>query len=269
VEEIADEIKLYIRLASASIQERIEYRWNFIIFLSTLLILYTAQIMTVGVIVNRFKTIGGWNMGEIVFLYSILILIGGFVSSLFTGILEFGSLVRLGDFDRLLIRPLSPLGQVIAMGFDISGIAHITLAIITFLYANTLVAIQWNLNNILFLSITILAGILIMGGIRIVIASVAFYAINNQSLVHLFIFSAREFLLYPVSIYSRGVQFSLTFLFPIAFVNYYPVSLFLNKDTGFSPWFGIISLPIGIFLFSLGLVFWRKGIRNYESSGGA
>ncbi|MCZ8238108.1 MAG: ABC-2 family transporter protein [Leptospiraceae bacterium] len=269
MEEIKSELSLYFRLALASIQTRIEYRWNFIIFIFTLLFLYTAQILTVGVIVTRFHTIGGWNLGEIVFLYSILILIGGFVSSLFTGILEFGSLVRLGNFDRYLIRPLSPLGQVMSMGFDISGIAHLTLATITFIYANSLVSIEWNLGNILFLMITIIAGILIMGGIRLIIASVAFFAINNQSLVHLFVFSAREFLLYPVSIYSRSIRFSLTFLFPIAFVNFYPASYFLDKQTGFSPWLATMGLPTGLLIFGMGYGLWKRGIRYYESAGGA
>lgn len=269
MEEIKSEIALYFRLALASIQTRIEYRWNFIIFIFTLLFLYSAQILTVSVIVNRFQTIGGWNLGEIVFLYSILILIGGFVSSFFTGVLEFGSLVRLGNFDRYLIRPLSPLGQVMSMGFDVSGIAHLTLATVTFIYANSLVDIHWGFGNIFFLILTIVAGVLIMGGIRLIIASVAFFAINNQSLVHLFVFSAREFLLYPVSIYSQGVKFSLTFLFPIAFVNFYPASYFLDKDTGFSPWLATMGFPVGLVIFGMGYGLWRRGIRYYESAGGA
>ncbi|WCL50352.1 ABC transporter permease [Leptospira sp. GIMC2001] len=260
---------IYWDLIKASIQARMEYRWNFFIFIVTLLFLYAAQIITVSVIVNRFKTIGGWSLGEVVFLYSILILVGGIVSSVFTGVLEFGSLVRLGGFDRYLIRPISPLGQVICMGFDVSGIAHLSLGTFTFIYANKLVDIHWGVINIVLLICSLIGGVMIMGGIRILIASVAFFSINNQSLVHLFIFSAREFLLYPASIYTRGVQFSLSFLFPIAFVNFYPAAYFLNKDTGLHPLFGLGTLPIGIAVFSIAMYFWRKGIKAYESAGGA
>lgn len=259
----------YLDLALASIQARIEYRWNFLIFIVTLILLYSAQIITVSVIVTRFQSIGGWGLGEIVFLYSMLILVGGIVSSVFTGVLEFGSLVRLGGFDRYLIRPLSPLGQVICMGFDISGLAHLTLALVSFIYANSLVSIPWNFFNQTLFVASILGGVLIMGGIRLIIASIAFFAINNQSLVHLFIFSAREFLLYPVSIYSSGVRFTLTFLFPIAFVNFFPAAYFLNKDTGFHPVFGLLSLPVGVLLFGSGFLLWKRGIRAYESAGGA
>lgn len=36
-------------------------------FLFTLLTFYAAQISTIGIVITRFKTIGGWSMGEMAF----------------------------------------------------------------------------------------------------------------------------------------------------------------------------------------------------------
>ncbi|MCE9501806.1 MAG: ABC-2 family transporter protein, partial [Leptospira sp.] len=223
------QLYVYFRLAMASIKSRMEYRASFIIFLFTLVSFYAAQAVTVGVVITRFKTIGGWSIGEMAFLYSLLILSQGIVSCFFSGLVDFGNFVRLGTYDRLLVRPLSPLGQVIMGGFELTGFAHLVLGLITFFVANSLIAIHWDLVNVLVLISVITGGSMILAGIRIIIGAIAFYAVNNNSLVHLFVFSSREFLLYPLNIYSTSVKFLLTFIIPLGFINFYPAHYFLKK----------------------------------------
>lgn len=263
-------IYIYIRLATASIKSRMEYRGSFFIFMGTLLAFYTAQVLTIGVVINRFHSIGGWTMGEMAFLYSLLILSQGLVSSLFNGLIDFSTQVREGLYDRTLVRPLSPLIQVIVNGFEISGVAHVIMGIASFWLANKFLFIEWNLNNLIMLVIVIFGGSLILAGIRIIIAAIAFWAVNNNSLVHLFVYSSREFLLYPLNIYSGGVRLLLTFLIPLGFINYYPAHYFLNKSSGelFHPYFMYGTFPVGFILFIISIYIWKIGETIYESAGG-
>ncbi len=266
----AETLYIYLRIATASIKSRMEYRASFVIFLFTLLTFYAAQISTIGIVITRFKTIGGWSMGEMAFLYSLLILSQGIVTFIFSGILDFSTYVRDGTFDRFLVRPLSPLSQVIMGGFEITGFAHIILGFLTFVMANSLIEVQWNfINGVVFLAVVV-GGALILGSIRIIIAAIAFYAVNTNSLVHLFVFSSREFLLYPLNIYSGGLKFLLTFIVPLAFINFYPAHYFLNKsgENLFHPMFVFGTLPIGIVMMLFALWFWKKGQNAYESAGG-
>ncbi|MBE7412092.1 MAG: ABC-2 family transporter protein [Leptospiraceae bacterium] len=260
----------YLQLALASVKSRMEYRASFFIFLFTLVSFYTAQALTIGIIIHRFKVIGGWSVGEIAFLYSLLILSQGIVSCLFSGVVEFGNFIREGTFDRLLVRPLSPLGQVIASGFELVGLAHLILGLITFFIANSLIRISWSFFDVVIFITVILGGSMILAGIRIIIAAIAFYAVNNNSLVHLFVFSSREFLLYPLNIYSKGVKFLLTFIIPLGFVNFYPAQYFLKKSGEgiFHEYIVYFTLPIGVLLFLISILFWRKGQKDYESAGG-
>lgn len=267
---VSEKLYIYIRLATAAIKSRMEYRGTFLIFMVTLIIFYSAQVLTIGLVVNRFKAIGGWTMGEMAFLYSLLILSQGLVSSAFNGLIDFNTQVRDGLYDRTLVRPLSPLVQVIMNGFEISGIAHIVMGIGSFFLANSLLNIKWNTLNILVFIFVVLGGSLILAGIRIIIASIAFRAINNSSLVHLFVYSSREFLLYPLNIYTGGVKFLLTFLIPLGFINYYPAHFFLDKSSEglFSPYFIFATFPVGVLLFTLSLFIWKWGESFYESAGG-
>ncbi|MBP9886999.1 MAG: ABC-2 family transporter protein [Leptospiraceae bacterium] len=267
---LSETIYIYLRIATASIKSRMEYRASFLIFLFTLLTFYAAQISTIGIVITRFKTIGGWSMGEMAFLYSLLILSQGIVTFIFSGILEFSNHVREGTFDRFLVRPLHPLLQVIMGGFEITGFAHIILGFLTFFMANSLIEVHWNLANAFVFVAVVIGGALILGSIRIIIAAIAFYAVNTNSLVHLFVFSSREFLLYPLNIYSSGLKFLLTFIVPLAFINFYPAHYFLNKsgENLFHPMFVFGTLPIGIVMILFSLWFWHKGQNAYESAGG-
>ena len=265
-----DNVYIYFRMAIASIKSRMEYRSTFIIFMFTLIAFYTAQVLTIGVVIQRFKSIGGWSMGEMAFLYSLLILSQGLVASIFNGLIDFSTQVRDGIYDRTLIRPLSPIVQVVMNGFEISGLAHIIMGIASFLLANSFLDIQWDFKNSFMFVMVILGGSLILAGIRIIIAAIAFWAVNNNSLVHLFVYSSREFLLYPLNIYTGGVRFLLTFLIPLGFINFYPAHYFLNKspDNLFHPFFIFATLPVGITIFLFSLIIWKFGENAYESAGG-
>ena len=75
--------------------------------------------------------------------------------------------------------------------------------------------------------------------------------------------------MYPVHIYSFPVRVLLTFIFPIAFVNFYPAHFFLERqsETLFHPMLSYLSFPIGLTVLFLSLIFWRFGVNRYSSTG--
>jgi len=72
-----------------------------------------------------------------------------------------------------------------------------------------------------------------------------------------------------VDIYNRPVRFALTFLFPLAFINFYPAHYFLNKDTAtlFHPAFVYLTFPVGLLCMLIAVAFWRKAVKHYNSTG--
>ncbi len=264
-----ENIRSYLHLARASVMGRMEYRGSFFVFLITLLGFYGAQIAVIGVMLNRFHRIGGWETGDIAFLYGLLVLAQGLTASITSGMLEFSDFVREGTFDRVLLRPLSPMGQILAMRFDPTGVAHLLLGIVALVVASRWGHVPWSPGIVLLLFVTVGGGALILSAIRIAVAGVAFFTISNQGLQHLVVFSAREFLLYPVDIYSRPVRVLLTFIFPVAFINFYPAHLFLDRSTEtlFHPAFVYLTLPVGVFALVGSLIFWKYAVGKYSSTG--
>ncbi len=262
-------LKIYLALAMRSIQSRMEYKASFLMFLVAIFFFYLAQLGLLIVVLARFKEIHGWKVGEIAFLFGLLTFAQGFTTLFFNALVNFDQMLIQGEFDRNLVRPLSPLGQIIFSRFEASTVAHFFLGTVALYYGAKYSGIEWNPQKMIFLPFVIAGGVMILSATRLAVSAVAFWTLRNSSLVHIMVFSSREFILYPVSIYNRGVQFFLTFLFPIAFVNFYPAQYFLDKtgENLFNPALQIATPLVGGVLFAFSIYVWKRGIDHYQSSG--
>jgi ABC-2 type transport system permease protein len=136
-------------------------------------------------------------------------------------------------------------------------------------YGSHLAGIDWTFKKTLLFPVIVLGGVLIAGAIRLIVAAVAFWTLRNRALVHTVVFSSKEFILYPVTIYNMGVQLFLTFVFPIAFINFYPAHLFLDRsgDDLLHPVLEMGTPLVGIILFTISIFTWKAGVSHYQSSG--
>lgn len=262
-------LKIYLTLFTTSLKARMEYKTSFLFYVFAILIFYVCQIGLLFVLLNRFQQIRGWSMGEIAFLYSLQVFAFGFTNLVFAQLIHFDQMVVGGEFDRILVRPLSPLGQVIFSKFEASTAAHLIIGTLALYFGSNLAHIDWTIKKVILFPVIVTGGVLIAGAIRLMVTAVAFWTLRNQSLVHTVIFSSKEFIIYPITIYNMGVQFFLTFVFPIAFINFYPSHLFLDRSGAhlLHPALEMGTPFVGVILFTISLFIWRAGINHYQSTG--
>ena len=246
-----------------------EYKISFLFFVLAVFSYYFGQLGIIWVIVHRFKTIGGWNLGEMAFLYGLFIFSQGITSLCFNSLNSFEDFIINGDFDRFLIRPLSPICQILCANFEIASIAHFALGVTALVFGSFYADICWTIPKVFFLIPVIIGAVLIQGGIRILVSSVAFWTIRNRAIVHTVVYSSKEFIHYPISIYNIWVKMFLTFIFPLAFINFYPATYFLDKrgETLFHPILRYFTPVVGVLVFSFGCLFWKFGTNKYQSTG--
>ncbi|MBI3793845.1 MAG: ABC-2 family transporter protein [Nitrospinae bacterium] len=264
-----DTLKIYAAMALASLRARLEYKVAFFAFLFAVIFFYLAQLGALLVVMVRFKEINGWDMGQMAFLFGLLTFSQGFAALFFNGLANFDRMLIGGEFDRTLVRPLSPLAQIIVSKFEVSTVAHGIIGSVALYYGAKLSGIHWTFWKAAALPAVIFGGVLIQGGIRLAVTAVAFWTLKNESLVHTVVFSGKEFVVYPITIYNDGIRFFLTFIFPLAFVNFYPAQYFLDKrgETLFHPALQGLTPLVGVIVFSLSLWAWKAGVDHYQSSG--
>lgn len=262
--------RIYLKMIAASIRAKMEYKSTFLFMFFALLIYYAGHIGVVLVILAKFQTIAGWSLGEMAFLYGLMVFSQGLTTVLFSSMNEFESLVVNGDFDRLLVRPLDPLGQILSSNFEIISLAHFFIGISALYFGSYYAGVEWTFAKALFLPVVLFGAVLIQGGIRLAVSAVCFWTVRNRSLVHTVVYSSKEMILYPVTIYKWWMQAFLTILFPIAFVNFYPSHYFLSRDGSallFHPAIQYFTPVAGAIVFILAYALWRVGINRYQSVG--
>jgi len=260
-------MKRYFNLIRKSIQIQLEYRMSFFISILSMGLYYIVQFSIVGFTVMKFHDLNGWKIEEIAFLYSFVLVAQGINTMIFGPLVRFDEVIRKGEWDYLLTRPMKPLVTLLCMQFDPSAVVHFFLGIGFFFYAASQMGLELDFWKMLIVLQVWVGGAMVMASIRIIIASVAFYAVSIESLVHFFVYSSKEFILYPINIYKNPIPFVLTFIFPIAFINYYPSHIFLHKENLFFDGLRYFSFPVGLVLFVISLYLFRLGGRSYHSTG--
>jgi len=261
----------YLDLARLSVKTRIGYRFDFIvgsvgIILSNLINLGLILILTL-----QFKTLLGWSFWELVFMYNFWLLGHGFYSTFFRNIENLQTLVVSGDFDKVLVKPVNPLVQLIGGQFYFYGAGDWIISITMLVVSYIQLGLTWGPLEWGFFLVSIPSAFLIETAISLILSSLSFWLNKTDGLNWLvFQFNYGLTQKYPIDIYFPGFQVILTFIFPFAFMNFFPGVVLLGRmgdKVLFAPWIHFIG-PLVALVFCLGaLAVWTKGIKNYKSSG--
>lgn len=262
-------VGLYWEFVKLRLKSMVEYRSAFLWGAFAQFISYFAQFLLLWVLIEQFKTLAGWNAFEVLFLYAINLfsyaLAGFFFFNFFYSL---PNLIKTGEFDEYLIKPINPFAHLIFRLFNYGYFSHLALSIIVIAVAFNQLNLSLNFGTLLYLPLVLLGGALIHSSFFIFISVPVFWLTDNNGFAFL-IFDFNDFIRYPVSIYNRGIQLMLTFVLPFAFVNFYPAQFFLKKTDllGFHPYFVFLTPIVGVVLFWGAYRFWLLGISAYKSTG--
>jgi ABC-2 type transport system permease protein len=269
---MAHAIQLYARFLRVYMKAQMEYRFSFFGDIFVNMMTFVTLYLSLWVLFQTFENLNGWIFWEVVFLYN-LNLITYAISSLFfwQPMKSLENMVRTGEFDNFLTRPLRPLTVMVFRQFQHTFIGHIIVSMVVFGLCTYKLHIHWSWSSVLFIILSVCGGSLIQAGIIILAGSSAFWVVRSTAIVDISIYAVRNYINYPISIYGKSIQLLLTFLIPYAFVNFYPAAAFLKKDEGISGSFQNLyqysSMVIGILLFAFAVWVFQKGVKRYESSG--
>lgn len=218
----------------------------------------------------KFDTLNGWNIYEMLFLFSFLFVTYGILILFFTGLRDFGDTVRNGNFDRFILRPRGLLFQIIFANADwFAALGHGGLGIVLFVMSAGKVGVEWNAISIIYAVATIFGGVLIQGAIFLFLAALNIYLLETGSLKEIFYWNMRKFAGYPISIFHKWIQLLMIYIVPFAFVNYFPAQFLLRKaDMAQYPQIFMYLTPVvGVGMYLLAYGFWRASLKYYKSSG--
>lgn len=224
------------------------------------------------VIMDSAGDIAGWNFPQVAFLYAIGLLCHGVDDLLFIQGRGIDRGIIRGEFDRMLLRPLGVFFQFATGAFNWCGFFTIIPGIAVLGYACSLLELRVTLALCLFVLVVTAAGSVIRGSILYLIGSIAFWTKKSSSLVVLDLTLKQRVSIYPLTIFPKWLQVLFTFVLPLGFINFYPVSGLLKAPIGLH-----LPLPLDLMIWSpivAAILFWlARGLfgyalrRKYESAG--
>ena len=258
-------IRLHRVFIAQYLKKLMEYKVDFLLGAFGLLLAQVMQLLFLGIIFSRIPALNGWSFDEILFIYGFA-LIAKSLDHLFTDNLWMVGyrIVRKGDFDKYLTRPINTLYHVIAENFCVDAFGEIASCILLLAYSIPRLHLAFHWYTIPLVLVVVVFATLIYTSLKIMTAAISFWTKASGHITHM-LYMTNDFSKYPVSIYNKAVQTIITYVLPFAFTAYYPASYFL---TGENPLFCIGGTVIaGTVLFMLALFVWNRGLHAYESAG--
>ncbi len=257
-------MRLYLKLIGMDLKSQMQYRLSFFLTVFGQFITAFASFFGLYFVFLKVGAIDGFTYGQVLLCFSV-IMTGFSLGELFgAGFQVFPRLLGNGEFDRALVRPRGVFLQVLAPHMDFTRVGLLAQAILTLLAAAPISGVDWSADRVLALLLMIVCGAALFFALFLLKAACAFFTVESLDFMNLFTYGARQFGRYPFSAYGDGVLRFLTYVIPLALVQYYPLLYLTGRQTGaiylFAP---LASLVFFIPCFAL----FRLGVRRYRSTG--
>lgn len=261
--------QLYFRLIQISVLARMQYRINFIVGILGLIVWNVVNLGLIGVMVTQFTSLNDWTLWELVFLYSLWVLGHSLYSVFFSHTRQLEEYLLEGTFDQFLLRPASPLIQLLGRELQYIEVADILIGVIGISLAYAQLGLHWDVWKWSFFLLAVISAAIIVWAIDLLIACSAFWTGRSRGtyiIVSPFYALVHQ---YPVDIFGNTFRIIVTSLLPVAFMNYYPSLFLLDKldSAGSASWLNYMSPLVALLLVGIVSVVWHLGLHRYSSSG--
>jgi ABC-2 type transport system permease protein len=262
-------LRIYRRLVGARIRGQLQYRLSFGLNVAGAALISFLDFATILVLFNRVDALGDWSVSQVAFLYGIACVSFAF-TDLVVGHLDLlPRMIREGEFDLVLIRPLGSLFQVVSSDFSLRRLGKAAQGGAVLAVAVPYLDVQWTAGRVAMTAVAIVAGAVIYAGVWVAFATVAFWLVDSMEVANAFTYGGNFVAQYPINIFGPWLRRLVVFVVPIAFVAYFPALYVLDKDDplGLPQAFRFASPLVAVAVCAAGGLVWRLAVRHYRSTG--
>jgi ABC-2 type transport system permease protein len=263
-------VRIWWALQRAAVRSRLQYRLDLLIGILMGIAYQGSGFAFVWIVLARFHTLGGWTFGQVGFLYGMRLVAHAL------WLVPFGSVsigldrvVREGEFDRYLLRPVNPLVQAMTADARTGPFGDLVTGVGILAAAASRAGVDWSPLALGYCALAVAGGALVECSAQLALSALTFRLLETQPLRWFVDDLFSYFGSYPMRIFGTGTEWALTVVVPVAFVAYLPASVLLGRSDQLrvAPAVAYAAPLLGVMTFGLAYRLWKGQLRAYQSSG--
>ncbi|MFH8799309.1 ABC transporter permease [Streptomyces sp. NPDC017936] len=251
------------------IRSTLAYRVSFAMTVLGGLLVTGLDFVAILLMFSQIDALGGYALPEVAFLYGLSATSFGFADLAIGSAGRLGTRVRDGTLDTLLVRPAPVLAQVAADRFALRRVGRIVQGALVLGYALVALDVDWTPVRVLLVPVMLVCGGVIFCAVFVAGAAFQFVTQDAAEVQNAFTFGGQTLLQYPPTVFGRELVRGVTFVFPLAFVNWVPAAYVLGRPypLGLPQWTAFAPPLVAVACCALAGLAWRAGLRSYRSTG--
>jgi ABC-2 type transport system permease protein len=261
----------YLRLLGSlgrfTLSRELAFRGNFLVKVSVEVLWLAILVAFFRTVFARTSAIAGWNEPQYFFFVGCFFAMNGLIEMLFLdNCNEFAELVRTGDLDGLLLKPIDEQFLITCRRIDWGTAPNILMGGVLMVIA--LVQMHWQFDAVRVLTflVTVVCGTAIAYSFMLLLTSISVWMVRNQSLMEMWwLFSSVA--RYPKEIFAGRWAEPLgnffTYIVPILVVVNVPANAMVRA---LDPPMVLLIMAAAVILLWLSRRFFHFALRSYRSA---
>ena len=254
-------------LARYTLAREMSFRGNFLVKVSVEVIWLGIMLAFYRTVFAKTNAIAGWNEPEYLFFVGCYFALNGLIETLFLeNCNDFAEMVRSGDLDFLLLKPIDEQFLITCRKFDWATIPNVVMGAVLMVISLVQMHWQFDLVKLAGFCVFFLCGLILAYSFMLVLTSLSVWLIRNQNLMEMWwLFSslARS----PKEIFNQSWAEPLgrlfTYVIPILLVVNIPARVMVKTV---EPQIVGITLLATVLSFVISRLFFLRALRSYRSA---
>ncbi|MFG2340300.1 ABC transporter permease [Streptomyces yangpuensis] len=266
---VREGLRGYGLIVAMWIRSTMTYRTSFVLSTVGNAAITLLDFVAISIMFSHVDVLGGFTLPEVALLYGSCSASLGLADLLLGNTDRIGARIRDGSLDTMLVRPVPLLAQVAADRFALRRLGRVVQGLGVLGWALWSLQVDWTAGKVLLVPVMLLSGAAIFAAVMVAGAAFQFVAGDAAEVQNSFTYGGCTMLQYPPTVFATELLRGVTFIVPLAFVNWLPALYVLGRPDplGLPGWVAFLSPLVALVVLVPASLAWRAGVRSYRSTG--
>lgn len=260
----------YRVVIGSRVRAQLSYRISFALTFVGAAAVGVADFSEIYVLLSAVPVFGGLDLAQAALVFALANLGFALADVVFGQLDSIPTLLRLGQLEALLVRPMSVMGQLVTSDLQLRRLGRGLVGVLLLAVVLPLVDVDWTAGRVYLLLVTPLVGAAIYGAMFAVAGGVQFWLVDGAEFTASFVYGGSYAGQVPGSVLPPLLRSVFTFVVPATLTGYAPALLLLGlPGPALLPaWLGWWGPVVAVWTWLLAALVWRSGLRHFTGAGG-